>query len=97
MTLPAPSPQTTPAPRSRNTLIPARWQQAAVVPGALVVLMVVVQIVNSFAALHLVQHAGIEPRQAAGLLGILTAPFVHTSWSHLLANAVPLLIFGFLL
>lgn len=67
------------------------------VPGALVVLMVVVQIVNSFPALHLVQHAGIEPRQADGLLGILTAPFVHTSWSHLLANAVPLLIFGFLL
>jgi membrane associated rhomboid family serine protease len=93
---PAPNPQTTVVPKSRNMLIPARWQQAAVVPGALVVVMVVVQIVNSFAALHLVQHAGIEPRHVDGLVGILTAPFVHASWSHLLANAVPLLIFGFL-
>lgn len=97
MTLPVPASPTTPAPRSRGTLIPARWQQAAVVPGALVVVMVVVQLVNSFPALSLVQKAGIEPRQVDGLLGVLTAPFVHGSWSHLLANAVPLLIFGFLL
>ena len=97
MTLPVPSPQPTVSPKSRNNLIPARWQQAAIVPGVLVAVMVVVQIVNSFPALNLVQHAGIEPRRIDGLIGILTAPFVHGSWSHLLANAVPLLIFGFLL
>ncbi len=97
MTFPVPSTPTAPAPRSRNTLIPARWQQAAIVPGVLVAVMVVVQIVNSIPALNVVQHTGIDPRSVDGLLGILTAPFVHASWSHLLANAVPLLIFGFLL
>lgn len=96
MTFPVPSSPATPAPRRRNTLIPARWQQAAIVPGVLVAVMVVVQIVNSIPALNIVAHTGIDPRQVDGLLGILTAPFVHASWSHLLANAIPLLIFGFL-
>lgn len=91
----SPNPQAPAVPKSRGALLPARWQQAAIVPGALIVVMVVVQIVNSF--LNLVPLAGIEPRRVDGLVGILTAPFVHASWSHLLANAVPLLIFGFLL
>ncbi|WP_111766103.1 rhomboid family intramembrane serine protease [Nakamurella deserti] len=94
---PSPNPRTTVVPKSRNTLVPARWQQAAIVPGVLVAVMVVVQIVNSVPALNVVQHTGIDPRRVDGLLGILTAPFVHGSWSHLLANAVPLMIFGFLL
>jgi membrane associated rhomboid family serine protease len=100
MTFPSPAssnPQGTVASKSRGALIPARWQQAAVVPAALVVVMVIVQVVNSFPALQLARHAGIEPREVDGLLGIVTAPFAHGSWSHLLANAVPLLIFGFLL
>ncbi len=96
MTLPVPSPQPTVSPKSRNNLIPARWHQAAIVPGVLVGLMIVVQIVNSVPALNIVPYAGIDPRRVDGLIGILTAPFVHGSWSHLLANAVPLLIFGFL-
>lgn len=91
----SPNPQATPALKSRGALLPARWQQAAIVPGALVVVMVVVQIVNSF--VNLVPLAGIEPRRVDGLIGVLTAPFVHAGWSHLVANAVPLLIFGFLL
>jgi membrane associated rhomboid family serine protease len=100
MTFPSPAssnPQGTVASKSRGALIPARWQQAAVVPAALVVVMVIVQVVNSFPALQLARHAGIEPREVDGLLGIVTAPFAHGSWSHLLANAVPLLIFGLLL
>ncbi len=100
MTFPVPSPQTPSrpvAPKGRGNLLPARWQQAVVVPAVLVAVMVVVQIVNSIPALNVVQHTGIDPRQLDGLLGILTAPFVHGSWAHLLANAVPLLIFGFLL
>ena len=37
---------------------------------------------------------GITPRHLAGLPGILWAPFLHGSLSHLLANTVPLLILG---
>lgn len=33
---------------------------------------------------------GIRPRDAHGLIGILTAPFVHASFAHLMSNTLPL-------
>jgi membrane associated rhomboid family serine protease len=39
-------------------------------------------------------HHGIVPRHLAGLPGILWAPFLHTSFRHLAANTVPLLVLG---
>lgn len=82
--------------KKRSDLLPARWRPAVIVPGVFVVVMVVVQIVNSFPAGWLDPYAGIEPRSVGGLVGIATAPLVHTGWGHLLSNAVPFLIFGFL-
>ena len=41
-------------------------------------------------------HFGIIPRTASGLTGILVAPFLHASLSHLIANTIPFLIFGWL-
>ena len=40
--------------------------------------------------------AGIEPREVAGLDGILWAPMLHGGWDHLFANTMPLLVLGFL-
>src|SRR5205085_108651 len=37
---------------------------------------------------------GIYPRSGAGLVGILTAPFIHSGWPHLIANTPPLLVLG---
>jgi membrane associated rhomboid family serine protease len=37
---------------------------------------------------------GVFPRDWRGLIGIFTAPLVHGSWSHLLANSPPLLVLG---
>jgi membrane associated rhomboid family serine protease len=37
---------------------------------------------------------GVRPREAIGLLGILTAPLVHGDFGHLLANSLPLVILG---
>jgi membrane associated rhomboid family serine protease len=37
---------------------------------------------------------GIRPRQLAGLLGIVFAPLVHVSFTHLIANSPPLLVLG---
>ena len=37
---------------------------------------------------------GIEPGQLSGLTGILFAPLIHSSFSHLFANTAPLLILG---
>lgn len=40
---------------------------------------------------------GIEPRTAAGLIGILTAPLIHGDLLHLISNSIPLLFLGFVL
>lgn len=42
---------------------------------------------------HLVQY-GIRPRHLSGLPGIIWAPFLHGSFQHLMANTLPLLVFG---
>jgi membrane associated rhomboid family serine protease len=42
---------------------------------------------------HLNQH-GITPRHLAGLPAILWAPLLHSSFRHLAANTLPLLILG---
>jgi membrane associated rhomboid family serine protease len=44
----------------------------------------------------LVQH-GIAPRTLRGLPGILWAPFLHASWSHLSGNTLGILMLGGLL
>ncbi|MBF6074383.1 rhomboid family intramembrane serine protease [Nocardia beijingensis] len=41
-------------------------------------------------------HAGIEPRSADGLTGILFAPLLHGGWPHLIGNTLPVLVLGFL-
>lgn len=40
---------------------------------------------------------GVKPGKLAGLQGILTSPFIHGDWQHLLNNTVPLLVSGTLL
>ena len=78
------------------SLVPARAQQAVVTMGAFGVLLVVIQVVNMITNYWMVANWGIVPRTAHGLIGIATAPLLQTGWGHLLANIVPLLVFGFL-
>jgi membrane associated rhomboid family serine protease len=40
------------------------------------------------------QGLAVVPRTAGGLVGIATAPFIHASLSHLLANLPPFLVLG---
>ena len=90
-----------PAKKDRGPLLPARIKPAVVVVGSFGVLLVVIQLVNSAVstptANRLATEFGIVPRTWHGLIGIVTAPLLHGSWSHLLSNLVPLLIFGFLI
>ena len=37
---------------------------------------------------------GVKPRHIPGLFGILTAPFLHLGFGHLISNTVPFLILG---
>jgi len=40
---------------------------------------------------------GIYPRRAVGLVGVLCAPFIHGSVSHLFANTPPIIVIGTML
>jgi membrane associated rhomboid family serine protease len=40
---------------------------------------------------------GLQPLHTKGLIGIVTAPFLHVSFSHLFANSIPLFILSGLL
>lgn len=70
-----------------------RLQRAATLAGGFVALLWVVHIVSvagdwDRAAL------GVRPGNVAGLIGVITAPLVHGSWGHLVANTLPLLVIG---
>lgn len=66
-----------------------------VMVGVLVVLWVV-QIVNAALSYRLSFDYGIRARDVGSLPEILSAPFLHFSWSHIEGNSGPLFIFGFL-
>jgi membrane associated rhomboid family serine protease len=37
---------------------------------------------------------GVVPGSWLGLIGVITAPFIHGSWAHVLSNSLPLLVMG---
>lgn len=87
---PAPSlPDHPPAPT-----LTKRARDAALVMGAVVALLWVLQLVDSLTHYSLL-HYGIRPRQVGDLPDVLTAPFIHVSWAHLLGNTLPLFVLGF--
>jgi membrane associated rhomboid family serine protease len=63
------------------------WPAAAMVVGT------IIGMVSPTSAKQL----AIVPRTAGGLVGILTAPFIHWNMSHLAANLPPFLVLGALM
>jgi len=64
-----------------------------VLSGAFAILLWLVKIAESMTGVALPEY-GIHPGTASGLLGILTAPLIHGSPEHLLANTLPIVILG---
>ncbi len=60
------------------------WPAAGMILGALV------GMISAKAAARL----AIVPRTSGGLVGLLTAPFVHANFAHLAANLPPFLVLG---
>ena len=60
------------------------WPAAAMVVGTLFAV-----VAHSTAA-----HLAVVPRRAAGLVGLVTAPFIHVNAAHLAANLPPFLALG---
>ena len=80
---------------SRSRLFDRTEQQreGVVLLVAIVALMWLVEAINSIDSNHL-SHDGIYARNVDRLWGILTAPFIHASFQHLLDNTVPFVFLG---
>ncbi len=74
----------------------AEARKALFVMVGFLAILWIVQLVNWADSYHLVLRYGIRPRDLSSLPYILTAPFLHLSWTHIESNSGPLFIFGFL-
>ncbi len=81
--------------RPSGTDRPSTWVRAAVLSASFVVLLYVIELADVIAD-HRLDRLGVEPRSADGLWGVLFAPVLHGSWTHLEANTLPALLLGFL-
>ena len=45
---------------------------------------------------HRLDSLGIHAQEIDGLPGIISAPFLHAGWDHLISNSVPFFVLGFL-
>lgn len=68
------------------------WRFAPII--ALVAICWAVFVLNNLMLHAQLNQYGIIPRRINSLPGILFAPFLHSSYKHLLANSLPLLILG---
>jgi membrane associated rhomboid family serine protease len=67
--------------------------QGLVLLGGMVLLMWVLEIINTIDSNGL-DNDGIWARNFGRIWGIFTAPFLHASFQHLIANTIPLLFMG---
>lgn len=62
--------------------------------GIVVGLFWLIEAVDSVLLGSRLERYGIHPRDADGLVGVASAPFLHGPWRHLIANTVPFAVLG---
>jgi membrane associated rhomboid family serine protease len=62
-------------------------------PFLFVALLWIIKILEVHFKWNLVNY-GIRPRIAEGLPGIITGPFIHANYEHLISNSLPMLVVG---
>lgn len=65
-----------------------------IVLGSVVGLMWVLEGIDQFILGGALDGFGIHPREAFGLIGVLTWPWLHGGFAHLMSNTIALAIFG---
>ncbi len=60
-------------------------------PALIVIVMILIKVFEN-AFNHHLTYLGVLPLKVKGLLGILTYPFIHSDYQHLLSNIVPLFV-----
>lgn len=68
----------------------------AIILGGFVLLIWFLEIIDWLILKGSLDALGVQPRTLVGLRGILFMPFLHGSFSHVLANTIPFLILGWL-
>jgi membrane associated rhomboid family serine protease len=64
-----------------------------IIPLIIVAVMWAVMIIEVSLGVDLNRY-GLVPHTVRGLIGILTLPFLHGNWDHLMANSVPVIVLG---
>lgn len=62
--------------------------------AVLVVLLWFIEALDSVVLGDRLQRNGIGPRRTDGIDGILWAPFLHSTWAHLISNTIPFAVLG---
>ena len=73
------------------------YLDAAVQPLILLGVIWAVQIVNWIFRYRLNGIFAVEAWSPEGLIGLITSPLFHASWSHIISNSVPFVILGVLI
>ncbi len=71
-------------------------RQGVVLLAAIIALMWLVEVINTLDSNHL-NADGLWPRDIGRLYGIITAPFLHGSFQHLIDNTIPLVFMGLII
>jgi membrane associated rhomboid family serine protease len=74
---------------------PTSWSGALILMVFAGAILWVIQAVNAGDDYRL-NRFGLRPRHVDGLWGVVTAPFLHASWGHLLSNTVPFVMIGWI-
>jgi len=75
---------------------PSRTAVAAQGIAIIVAGLYAVEIADNASGHALDRDLGLKTRDISDIWAILTSPFVHVGWSHLLGNTLPLLVLGFI-
>jgi membrane associated rhomboid family serine protease len=70
--------------------------QGIVLLAAIVGVMWIVEIINAVDS-YALDKDGLYPRNFDRIWGILTAPFLHASWQHLIDNTIPFVFMGLII
>jgi len=69
------------------------WLKAAIIPVIFILIISLIHLIQFTFNVKWI-HYGIYPLSKKGLVGIVSAPLLHSNFEHLFNNSIPLLILG---
>lgn len=83
-----PNPFQSPRTLGHQRISRASVRSAATGSAAFIAAVLALQVLNAVSGSWLTQQLGIRPRTWDGLWGVLFAPLLHASWTHLFSNLI---------